>query len=48
MRRIHSTAIASASILSVAALSSTLSAQYEKAKPRPARPQQKPNVTIPQ
>ena len=36
MGRIHSTAIAFASILSVAALSSTLSAQYEKAKPSPA------------
>jgi len=36
MGRIHSTAIAFASILSVAALSSTLSAQYEKGKPSPS------------
>jgi hypothetical protein len=36
MGRIDWTATAFASILSVAALSSTLSAQYEKAKPSPA------------
>jgi hypothetical protein len=36
MGRIHSTAIAFASILSVAALSSTLSAQYEKGTPSPS------------
>ena len=36
MRRIPSTPIAFASILSVAALGTTLSAQYEKAKPSPS------------
>jgi hypothetical protein len=36
MGRIHSTAIAFASILSVAALGSTLSAQHEKGKPSPS------------
>jgi Family of unknown function (DUF6130) len=36
MARSHSTAIAFASILSVAALGSTLSAQYEKGKPSPS------------
>jgi hypothetical protein len=36
MRRKHSTAIAFASILSVAALGSTLSAQYEKGTPSPS------------
>jgi hypothetical protein len=36
MGRIHSTAIVFASILSVAALGSTLSAQYEKGKPSPS------------
>jgi hypothetical protein len=35
MARIHWTTVAFASILSVAALGSTLSAQYEKAKPSP-------------
>ena len=36
MRRNHSTAVAFASILSVAALGSTLSAQHEKGKPSPS------------
>ena len=35
MGRIHSTAIAFASILSAAALGRTLSARYEKGKPSP-------------